>query len=110
MAVRSHTIVVRCPIRPAWLVALTLSLCGCPPPPSAPPTPQPGSVAFQVTSRPTGASASVDGLPRGDTPVQVQLLPGMHRVKLSRAGYFDLETDMDVAAGGSFEGALVVSH
>jgi hypothetical protein len=39
-----------------------------------------------ITTNPTGAQAIVDGQPRGETPLKVELHAGAHKVELHGAG------------------------
>jgi len=59
-------------------------------------------VAVALTSEPAGASVTVDGEPReGVTPIELQLLPGRHTVRLELAGHEPVEKDVEVEAGAS---------
>lgn len=53
---------------------------------AARPAPAPLQVPAIVSSSPDGASLSVDGVPRGTTPLQVRLAPGRHLARLEAAG------------------------
>ncbi len=45
----------------------------------------PGSGHLAITSRPTGASVTIDGAPSGATPLEVDLPVGPHRLELATA-------------------------
>ena len=67
--------------------------------PAATTAPSVGSVA--ITTIPPGAAVTVDGVPRGVSPVQVRdLTPGTHAVTLARAGRL-LRRTVSVRAGGT---------
>ncbi|MBI5496857.1 MAG: PEGA domain-containing protein [Deltaproteobacteria bacterium] len=86
-------------------------LAACPPPPLPVAARPAGAVDLCVASVPAGASVTADGTPRGTAPLCVGVLPGPHRVRLSKAGYFDLEARVEVSpTGGEFSGNLVASH
>ena len=80
----------------ALVLAAASSAC---PPPRLDPGAQKGGVQFSWDSEPSGADISVDGIPRGMTPVTTSLTPGTHRVTMSKSGYFNLETTVEVTAG-----------
>jgi hypothetical protein len=53
-----------------------------------------------VDSRPSGASVSINGRPRGTTPLTIDdLAPGEYRVEMSLTGYRNLVTTVRVVAG-----------
>ncbi|MFO0637561.1 MAG: PEGA domain-containing protein [Polyangiaceae bacterium] len=56
----------------------------------------PGRIA--VTSAPSGV-VTVDGLDVGETPVTVERTPGLHRVKVRKAGFVPYEVELRVEAG-----------
>lgn len=60
----------------------------------------PGTASLQVTTLPDGAAVSVDGAPRGTSPVTVPgLAAGSHTVVLAKAGYTDYTGTLTLAAG-----------
>ena len=64
---------------------------------------------LRVTSEPSGAQLSIDGEPRGRTPVSVAVKPGQPaRVELSHAGYKPLHRTVELARGTekTFRGVL----
>lgn len=59
----------------------------------------PGRLRVDVS--PVGTLVTVDGAPRGRTPIEpFELAPGAHRVRLERDGFLPLEQDVTVPAGG----------
>jgi len=69
------------------------------PPPTAP---QPSAAAasaadaeLTITSRPSGASVSIDGAPSGTTPVSARVAPGKHDVVLTKERYSAVTTTSD---------------
>lgn len=54
--------------------------------PAAQPVAEPTPVPAIVASAPDGALLSVDGVPRGSTPLQVRLAPGRHVARLEATG------------------------
>ncbi|MBI4726410.1 PEGA domain-containing protein, partial [candidate division TA06 bacterium] len=70
-------------------------------------TPKPGSIV--ITSTPGGASVTVDGTPRGNTPCSVTgLEPGTYSVKVEKTGYQDGEISVNIGAGQSVAKAVVL--
>lgn len=58
------------------------------------------TAAVSVTSEPTGASVSVNGFPRGTTPVTLSDIPeGEASIEISAPGYRKFTSQMRVAAG-----------
>ena len=53
-----------------------------------------------ITSTPEGADIELDGKPIGTTPFagEAEVTAGKHRLKLTRKGYRDLETEQEVTA------------
>ncbi|HEX4620154.1 MAG TPA: serine/threonine-protein kinase, partial [Myxococcaceae bacterium] len=47
----------------------------------------------------TWATLEVDGIPRGGTPVAVELPPGRHRVRIHREGFHPVEREVEVGSG-----------
>ncbi|MBI4954764.1 MAG: PEGA domain-containing protein [Myxococcales bacterium] len=73
-------------------------------PPPVAPGPVPGTSALgviMVSSSVKGAKATLDGKPV-EMPLSAEVPPGKHVIKLSAAGYFDLEREVQIAAGASF--------
>jgi formylglycine-generating enzyme required for sulfatase activity len=82
---------------------LAVSLVPLPPPPTGPAPPPPPAVLV-LQSEPSGARVSVDGGPRGETPLEVRLEPGRaHALRLGRAGYDDAELTIRLRAGARHE-------
>jgi len=70
-------------------------------------TPKPGSIV--ITSTPGGASVTVDGTNRGNTPCSVTgLEPGSYSVKVEKTGYEDGEISVSVGAGQSVAKSIVL--
>jgi len=97
-------------LRVALVLFLTVSASACPPPRLDAGAQKAGAVEFKLDSEPGGAEVVVDGIPRGTAPVTLHLTPGSHRVKLSKSGYFALESAVEVTAGGAFTGRMMASH
>jgi hypothetical protein len=53
---------------------------------------------LDVRSTPDGASLTIDGTPRGSTPITVALEPGRHEVRIELEGYAAVTTATDVRA------------
>lgn len=49
---------------------------------------------LDITSIPTGAELYVDGKLRGQTPARLTLTLGKHEVRLSKAGHYEWEAQM----------------
>ena len=60
----------------------------------APQAPTSGRATF--LSDPPGAKVTIDGIPRGVTPMEVELSFGSHRVQLDLEGYQTLRREVDV--------------
>jgi hypothetical protein len=59
-----------------------------------------GTGGLRVESDPAGATVYVDGHPAGETPLTVATLaPGVHRVRLIRAGYLENSRLVTIKAG-----------
>jgi len=54
---------------------------------------------FIVRSRPAGAGIAIDGLPAGHTPIDRELVGGMHKLELSAPGYDPLERTVTAVSG-----------
>ena len=63
------------------------------------PAPVAETASLEVLSQPPGATVSVDGQPRGETPLSLALEPGEHSLVLARDGYLDNRQDIELAAG-----------
>jgi len=95
------------------LSAALLFLASCEPAKTrALPDPGPNPATLSVTSEPPGAQISVDGVAVGKAPQEIAIKPGSHRVKAVMSGYFPLEQDLVLDAGGtqSVRLPLVASH
>jgi subtilisin family serine protease len=58
--------------------------------------------SITVTSVPSGASVSMDGRPRGSTPITLtEVQTGSHELVLKMTGYLDWRTTVSVAEGGT---------
>jgi hypothetical protein len=57
------------------------------------------AAVLRVTSPVEGASVALDGKPMGVVPVESPVLPGTHKVGVTREGYEDADTSVVVAAG-----------
>jgi hypothetical protein len=45
------------------------------------------------------AGVTVDGVPRGNTPLLLELVPGKHRVRVERSGFKPVEREIKIARG-----------
>ena len=71
---------------------------------SADPAPDPSPAApaaakLEVSSNPDGADIEVDGNFMGSTPSSLELAPGEHQVRISKAGYQPWERKIKVTGG-----------
>lgn len=57
------------------------------------------AAVLRVTSPVEGAAVALDGKPMGVVPVESPVLPGTHRIGVTRDGYDDADTSVVVAAG-----------
>jgi serine/threonine protein kinase len=55
---------------------------------------------LKVESMPKGAQVIVNGLPKGNTPITLELSAGMHRIKLTLSSYQDWETQIELKEEG----------
>jgi hypothetical protein len=90
--------------RPARTLDVRLSAAAAAPPrPSTPATlgrPAATTGSLQIDSRPSGASVTINGNPRGTTPLTINdLAPGEYRILMSMTGYRNLATTVRVVAG-----------
>lgn len=53
----------------------------------------------KITSEPSGADVSVDGAFMGNTPAQLKLSSGKHRVQILREGFLEWGREIEVSAG-----------
>lgn len=60
---------------------------------------QPAWANVSVSSKPDGAQILVDGAPRGNTPLTLQLLQGQRQLTLRAPGYAQLQKNLVVQAG-----------
>jgi hypothetical protein len=60
-----------------------------------------GVQALLVYTDPPGAALRIDGKPRGRTPFQVTLAPGLYRVALSLTGFAPEEQEVEVSTAGT---------
>jgi hypothetical protein len=56
-------------------------------------------VRFVIRTRPHGAAIKIDDRPVGETPVDVTLAAGAHRMFIEREGFFPLERSFTVTSG-----------
>ena len=76
--------------------------------PAHQPVAQLAAARLRVTSTPAGASVSIDGILRGETPLEANVLPGAHNVAVTLDGYSD-EAGAVTLAGQGETGVLVFS-
>ena len=74
-----------------WTVAPAVPTAAAPPAPGTPADANPWGAPFNpvlvtLTSEPLGVAVSIDGQPRGVTPLRVYLMPIAHQVRFSGAG------------------------
>ena len=67
-----------------------------PPPEPPPPIPPPKLGGLKIETTPTGAQVLVDGENKGITPLNIQVPPGAHEVRLVLADYGDWEAQVKV--------------
>ena len=77
-------------------------------PPVQGPVVQLSAARLRVSSTPAGATVSIDGIHRGETPLEVSVLPGAHDVALTLDGYSDEASAVTLAEPGE-TGVLVFS-
>ena len=81
-------------------ITLALLLEKIPAAPAPPPATSAATGSLQVTTLPDGAAVSLDGTPRGTSPVTLTgLAAGSHTVMLSKAGYADYTGTLTLSAG-----------
>ncbi len=56
-------------------------------------------VRFVIRTRPHGATIQIDDRPSGETPVDLTLAAGPHRMRIEREGFFPLERSFTVTSG-----------
>ncbi|MEO8703640.1 MAG: PEGA domain-containing protein [Kofleriaceae bacterium] len=54
---------------------------------------------IRITSDPLGVATTIDGRLVGRTPLELELVPGKHEIRLALPGYKTRVTDTDLAAG-----------
>lgn len=59
----------------------------------------PDTGSLNVTSDPSGLAVTIDGIPRGETPLRVPLVPGSHRIEVG-TGSQSRSQHVTVARGG----------
>lgn len=57
------------------------------------------NVITTLRGEPYWASVLIDGVHRGNTPLNVELSPGRHRVHLERAGFRPVDRQIKIASG-----------
>lgn len=57
------------------------------------------AAVLRVTSPVEGASVALDGKPMGVVPVESPVLPGTHKIGVTREGYEDADTSVVISAG-----------
>lgn len=66
---------------------------------ATPPPAEPRKTRIVINIVAAGTKASIDGGPAKDTPLNEEVQPGKHTVKLSAPGYFDEERTLEVGEG-----------
>jgi hypothetical protein len=95
------------------LGVIALHLFGCEGQAPSLPPPGPGAAPITITTTPSGAAVTVNGIPVGPSPVTVQLNPGPVRLRATMSGYYPApETRVVVERGtaATHTIALVASH
>lgn len=70
-----------------------------PPPPEVAPAPEaPTPVHVRLETVPPGAAVQVDGTPRGASPVELDLEPGAHAVRVELAGFTAIDRAVEISA------------
>lgn len=69
--------------------------------------PQPQYATVSISSNPSGADVYADGVYKGQTRsgsplVSTQVIPGVHTLRITKAGYQDYETTQNVVAGQDY--------
>ena len=64
----------------------------------------------RVTANVTGARLFVDGKYTGDTPLEVDVPPGLHTLKLAKGGFREAEKKIEVIAGKEMNLDLVLEE
>jgi len=97
--ISGQTLISVLPVSPADTVPLPI-----------PPRQRLQAAQLLFSSRPAGAKLSIDGHPLGVTPLsQIELIPGKHRIRISKEGYQTLEDQMNTSASGSYRIQYVLS-
>jgi hypothetical protein len=80
------------------------------PAPTPTPTAKPTTGSIKVTSSPSGASISLDGVYKGTTTLTItDVSPGKHTIKLSYEGCEDRSTSVQVTAGDTSYVSMTLS-
>jgi hypothetical protein len=67
-------------------------------------SPAPGTGSLAITTNPTGAKITIDGIPAGASPATIPgLSAGMHNLTITMTGYEDLITQVNIAGGQTME-------
>ena len=64
---------------------------------------------LKVSSTPSGAKVYIDGEYRGKTPLELKLEPGVYTVKVSKKGYEDYETRVEIKTGKTVDVSVSLS-
>lgn len=101
----------RCFLAGVLFCGLAASACK---PAEAAKLPDPGKNAgtLLLTTDPVGALITIDGVSVGNSPQNVRLKPGPHRIKVRKSGYFAKESRLQIKASVSNKKhiPLVASH
>ena len=77
------------------------------PTPQPTPTPTPGETAtLHIESTPSGANVYIDGILKGQTPLDVEVTLGTHTIRVEKEGYEPKEESIDVTGDMSLGYAL----
>jgi len=70
---------------------------------------EPADATVAVTSEPSGAMITVDGVYRGQTPLEIALEPGVaHRVELSKSGHESRSREVTLRSGESAQATFAL--
>ena len=58
---------------------------------------------LSISSNPIGADVYIDGVPKGVTPLEIEVEPGRHILRLELEGYKPIEKEISISAGDSLE-------
>ncbi len=56
---------------------------------------------LSISSNPIGADVYIDGVPKGVTPLEIEVEPGRHILRLELEGYKPIEKEIEISAGES---------